>query len=133
METGARALALASCVRFLGVQNQVANFMNAGDVVTLTSDSEGMPAVLLEAGLLGRPVVATRVGGVAECVLDGKTGVLVEPQDELALSGALGGMLQQPEQLQRFGAAATAWVERTFTISHVAQQYFRFYESVLAG
>src|SRR4029079_872302 len=73
---------LASSTRFLGVQHQVANYMNAADIVALTSATEGMPAVLLEAGALGLPVVTTRVGGVAECVLDGKTGILVQPSDE---------------------------------------------------
>jgi glycosyltransferase involved in cell wall biosynthesis len=127
-----RTSSLAHCVRFLGVQNQVANYMNAADLVALTSDSEGMPAVLLEAGLLGLPVVATRVGGVAECVLDGETGVLVEPGDDQSLSDALGSLLQQPERLHRLGTTAKTWIERTFTINRVAKQYSSFYERVLA-
>jgi glycosyltransferase involved in cell wall biosynthesis len=48
LETQARRSSLEHCVRFLGSQDQVANYMNAGDLVALTSDTEGMPAVLLE-------------------------------------------------------------------------------------
>jgi glycosyltransferase involved in cell wall biosynthesis len=133
MEAQVRASPLAQSVRFLGVQNQVANYMSAGDLVALTSESEGMPAVLLEAGLLGLPVVATRVGGVSECVLDGQTGILVQRNDEDGLANALRSLLQRPQQRCRLGAAARAWVERNFTMSRVAHQYAEFYRQVLTG
>jgi glycosyltransferase involved in cell wall biosynthesis len=133
LEAEVQARSLTSYVRFLGVQERVANYMNAGDVVTLTSDTEGMPAVLLEAGLLGRPVVATRVGGVSECVLDGETGILVERNDEEALATALRDLLRQPEQRCRMGQASRGWIERNFTMSRVAQDYAAFYQQVLRG
>jgi glycosyltransferase involved in cell wall biosynthesis len=132
LETQVRALSLAPCVRFVGIRENVADYLSAGDVAALTSDTEGMPAVLLEAGLLGRPVVSTRVGGVSECVVDGRTGLLVEPSDEESLATALCGLLQQPERRRRMGTDARAWVERNFSMGQVAQQYCSFYERVLA-
>ena len=133
LEAGVKGSSLASCVRFLGVQDQVANYMNAGDLVTLTSDTEGMPAVLLEAGLLGLPVLATRVGGVPECVIDGQTGILVDRNDEDALAHALRDLMKQPEWRRRLGEAARVRVDRHFTMSRVAQQYASFYQQVLAS
>ena len=75
LEKQVQELSLAHCVRFIGVQQDVANDMNAAEVVALTSETEGMPGVILEAGLPRRPVVATSVGGVSECIVNGETGV----------------------------------------------------------
>jgi glycosyltransferase involved in cell wall biosynthesis len=133
LETQARDMSLAPWVRFVGVQQDVASYMNAADVVALTSETEGMPGVLLEAGMLRRPVVATRVGGVSECVVNGETGVLVEPDDEQGFSDALSRLLQQPDDLRRLGNAAGLWIERHFTVGRIASQYQAFYESVLSG
>jgi len=132
LESEARAQSLEGCVRFLGVQAQVANYINAGDLVTLTSDNEGMPAVLLEAGLLGRAVVATQVGGVAECVLHEETGILVPRSDEEALATAIQDLLRQPDRRSRLGDSAKAWVEQNFTISLIAQRYASFYQQVMS-
>ena len=133
LEAEVRASSLHSRVRFLGVQAHVADYMLAGDVLALTSDSEGMPATVLEAGLLGLPVVATRVGGLSECVRDGETGVLVERHNEEGLAHALRDLLQQRDRRLRLGQAARAWVERNFLMSHVAQQYAAFYEQLVTA
>jgi glycosyltransferase involved in cell wall biosynthesis len=132
LEAEVRASELASYVRFLGVQEHVADCMSAGDILALTSDTEGMPAVLLEAGLLGLPVVATRVGGVSECVRHGETGILVRCDDREGLANALRDLLEQPDRRSRFGAAARAWIERNFTMTRIAPQYAAFYQRVLA-
>jgi len=133
LEAEARALTLDSRVRFLGVKKNVADYMAAGDVVALTSDTEGMPATVLEAGLLGLPVVATRVGGLSECVLDGETGILVDRNNEDGLANALRDLLLQPERRQQMGRAAHEWVERNFLMSQVARRYSAFYECLRAA
>jgi glycosyltransferase involved in cell wall biosynthesis len=132
LEAQVHALSLESCVRFMGVKEDVASYMNAADVVALTSDTEGMPGVALEAGMLRRPVVATRVGGVSECVLHGQTGLVVEPGDEEGFVQALRSLLEQPERLRRLGDAAGKWTEENFTLARIAQQYEAFYADVLA-
>jgi glycosyltransferase involved in cell wall biosynthesis len=132
LEQQAERLSLTPNVRFLGSRDRVVNFMRAGDVVALTSDSEGMPAVLLEAGLSGLPVVATRVGGVPECVADGVTGILVDPRDEHGLVSALLQLLREPERRRAFGQAARVRLQERFMMTTVARQYCTFYQRVLA-
>jgi len=130
LEADVRGSSLHTRIRFLGVQTHVADYMAAGDVLALTSDTEGMPATVLEAGLLGLPVVATRVGGLSECVQDGETGILIERDDEEGLAHALRDLLQQRDRRLHLGQAARAWVERHFMMSHVANQYAAFYEQL---
>ena len=132
LEAQADALSLGDRIRFVGGQEDVASYMVAADVLALTSETEGMPGVILEAGLLRRTVVATSVGGVGECVLNGKTGVLVEPSDEAAFTEALSVLLQHPEDLKRLGDTASDWIERNFTVARIAAQYLAFYEVVLS-
>lgn len=131
LERHAEELSVTPCVHFLGTQANVATFMKAADLFLLTSDSEGMPAVILEAGLLGLPVVATRVGGLPESVLDGKTGVLVDPQDEEGLFCAVLRLLQNLQDATALGSSATAWVRANFTMDVIAQRYVTFYNTVL--
>lgn len=126
------SLSIAESVSFLGTQNNVANYLNAADLFVLTSDTEGIPGVILEAGLLNLTVVATHVGGVPECVLDGDTGVLVDRQDEQRLAEVVSGLLHDSARRQKLGAKAKSWVEANFTIDKIAGNYVDFYQHVLA-
>jgi len=132
MEQQAQTLGLAQSVRFLGVQTNVADYLQAADLFVLTSDTEGIPAVLQEAGYMGVPVVATKVGGVAECVVDGETGLLVEPQDEVALAEAVRTLLADPQRRAAMGGVAADLMRRTCLIDILAAEYRRFYAMVLA-
>jgi glycosyltransferase involved in cell wall biosynthesis len=76
-------------VRFLGSVADPRAAYAASDVVVLSSRTEGLPAVLIEAGLAGLPVIATDVGYVRDIVIDGETGFLVPPDDAEAMSAAL--------------------------------------------
>jgi glycosyltransferase involved in cell wall biosynthesis len=89
----------------------------AADVVVSCSRTEGMPGVLIEAGLSARPAVATDVGGVGEIVRDGETGLLVRPGDVDALTAAIGRALAERDRL---GAAARARCLAHFEIGPVA-------------
>lgn len=113
-----RAAALApGRVHFLGEVAELAPIMAAVDAVVLPSRTEGMPAVLIEAGLSALPVVATDVGGVAEIVLDGQTGRLVRPGNAPALAEALRYVFTNPERL---GAAARLRCLERFDMKGVA-------------
>lgn len=129
----ADALGIGESVRFLGAQSNVADYLNAADLFVLTSDTEGIPGVILEAGLLGLAVVATRVGGVPECILEGETGVLVDRQDEERLAEAVCGLLQDSARRHRLGEKAKSWVAENFTINKIAGNYVDFYHHVLAS
>ena len=94
-----------------------AEALAAADVVVSCSRTEGMPGVLIEAGLSGRPAVATDVGGVAQIVRDGETGLLVAARRRGGPAAALARAL--PER-DRLGASARAHCLATFEIGPVA-------------
>lgn len=126
-----RSLANRLSVRLLGACDDVATYMAAADLLLLTSDTEGVPGVVLEAGCLGLPAVATRVGGVAECVQDGVTGLLADPEDEDALSAAVAKLIRDPEERRRLGDAAQRRTLERFTIGPIADRYLALYARVL--
>ncbi len=100
----ARAAAVASGrVLFTGSLADPGPAFEAADVVVLTSRTEGLPAVLIEAGLRGLPVVTTDVGFVRDIVVDGQTGVLVGPGDRDGLVAALAEARQRADALGRAG------------------------------
>src|SRR4051812_3036409 len=97
----ADALGVTDRVRFLGYRDDVAAIVAAADVAVLPSSVEGLPLVVLEAMVQGKPVVATAVGGTPELVSDGETGLLVPPRDVDALVRALDGLLDDPGRARR--------------------------------
>jgi glycosyltransferase involved in cell wall biosynthesis len=101
----AARLRLDERLRFLGRISDVREFWRGRDVAVLLSDHEGSPNALIEAALLGRPLVATAVGGVPEMV-DETVGALVDPHDPVAIGGALQRLIEDAELRNRLGAAA---------------------------
>lgn len=76
---------------------------------TDNGDVEGFGIVYVEAGVCGKPVIASRSGGVTDAVLDGQTGVLVEPGNVGALRNALKSLAEDMEMRMRFGAQGKEW------------------------
>jgi glycosyltransferase involved in cell wall biosynthesis len=113
-------------VDFLGPVVDPALTLAAADVLVLPSRTEGIPAVLIEAGLSGLPVVATDVGGVREVVVSGETGLLVAPGDGPALVGALRHALANGHGM---GAAARERCLARFEMAAVAARW----DDLLAG
>jgi glycosyltransferase involved in cell wall biosynthesis len=131
-ERHVRELGLAEAVVFFGSRDDVASYMTAADLLALVSDTEGVPAVLLEAACVGLPVVATNVGGIPECVVDEETGLLVSPGDDAALVHALQRLGGDEGLRRRVGSAARERVLRRHSIGRIAEEYVAFYERVLA-
>jgi sugar transferase (PEP-CTERM/EpsH1 system associated) len=125
------SLGLADRVHFAGYQAQPAPYHQAMNVFALTSQSEGMPLVVLEAWAAGVPVVATRVGGLPDLVDDGRTGVLVDFGDEDALARALCDLLANPDSAGRLGEAGRQQVESRFSLRRMADEYQRHYIELL--
>jgi len=111
-------LGLSDTVELAGAatQERVVRFWQHAAVAALTSESEGMPVSLMEAGACGVPTVATAVGGVPELIEDGATGILVPPGDSAALAAALERLLCDRELASRLGAAARHRVEERFSL-----------------
>jgi glycosyltransferase involved in cell wall biosynthesis len=122
---GAEAAAAASggAVALLGARGDVAELMNAADAICLTSHTEGQPLVVLEAMSLGRPVVATRVGGLTELVSDEETGLLVPDGDLDAFASALRALADDPALQQRLGDAGKERHAALFSADRMADDY----------
>jgi sugar transferase (PEP-CTERM/EpsH1 system associated) len=123
-------LDLGLAVTFAGARTDIAPLLAAFDVFVLASLSEGISLTLLEAASAGLAIVATRVGGNAEVVVDGETGLLVPSADPAALAEALAAVAARPDRAA-LGAAGRARVERRFSVERMAQAYAELYAEVL--
>jgi glycosyltransferase involved in cell wall biosynthesis len=131
LEAQAAERGLAGRVLFLGERSDVDQLLPAFDVFTLSSREEGIPNALLEAMAAARPCVATRVGGNAEVLEDGRTGWLVPPQDPGALATALGEALSRPDEAARRGAAARRAMVEERSIDAMVRRHEGFYLGAL--
>jgi glycosyltransferase involved in cell wall biosynthesis len=101
----ATTLGLDDKVYFTGWLDDLPAVYSDLDLVVCCSKSEGTPASLIEAGAAGRPVVGTRVGGMADIITDGVNGILVPSGDLRALAGAITRLVSDPELASRMGQA----------------------------
>lgn len=120
VEAALRAHRLADVVELAGAatQDEVRAWWQRASIAVLSSDREGFPVSLMEAAACGVPAVATAVGGVAELVDDGVTGLLVPPGDVGALATALRQLAVDPEQRRAMARAARARAEDRFSLRH---------------
>jgi glycosyltransferase involved in cell wall biosynthesis len=124
---------VAERIRFLGSRSDALRFVAAADVVVNPSDFEGLPVAVLEAMALGRPVVATAVGGVPGVVTPGTSGILVEPRDPIALAAAVDTLLDDPEDAGRIGANAIEVVQERYGLQAMVRSVESVYRAVLDG
>jgi glycosyltransferase involved in cell wall biosynthesis len=132
-ETMAAASPVGDRIRFLGVRDDVADLLSIADVLLFASHPdgmEGMPGVLIEAGMSGVPVAGFDVAGVSEVVADGVTGRLVPWGDADGLADAV---LELFERGPSMAEAARARCFERFSIDPIARRYLRLYEEVLSG
>lgn len=101
-------------VKFLGFRRDVADLMNAIDVMALPSHREPFGIVYVEAALLGKPAIACAAGGAPDVVQDGVTGLLVPPRDSNALAGALTRIFEDRAAAAQLGAAGRAYALEHF-------------------
>jgi glycosyltransferase involved in cell wall biosynthesis len=116
-------------LRAVGWRSDVETVYAAADLVLLTSDNEGMPVSLIEAGLAGVPVVATRVGSVAEVVEDGVTGLL-GPCDAGELADRAARLLLDEPLRREMGLRARAWTARRFGPGRLVTDMTEVYASI---
>lgn len=124
----ARELSIESRVHLLGLRDDVDRLLAAADVFVQPSRSEGLPLAILEAMGHGLPVVATRVGGMAEAIVEGETGRLVEPGQPEALADALRVLLEDADRRRRAGEAGRARAVSQFSVEGMALRYEALYD-----
>ena len=95
-------------------------------VVPLPNDMEGFGIILLEAAAAGKPTVATRIGGIPDAVIDGKTGFLAPPLDDETLANRIITLLDNPEKAREMGACGRQRVLDEFRWDPIATRYTRF-------
>lgn len=124
------SLGLTGSVIFMGERHDVPAVLNAMDVFVLSSLDEGLPNTILEAMAVGKPVVATRVGGTVEIVLENRTGLLVPPADPHALAIKI-LEVKGTERIYEFGANARAHTVTNFSIHKMVEAYEAAYRECL--
>lgn len=116
-------LAPAGSVVFAGQRDDVAAFLDAADVLILSSVREGMPHVLLEAMVAGTPIVATEVAGVPEMIGHEREGLLVPPASAGAMTRAVSRLLSDPGLAARLARAASERVRRDFSLDVMIDRF----------
>jgi glycosyltransferase involved in cell wall biosynthesis len=126
----ATRLGIEDRVAFAGHVDEAARYFLALDLFVLPSHTESLGYVLMEAGLAGLPVVATRVGGIPEVIENGTSGALVRPGSSHLLAVALEALLADPVLRARYGSALRARIEESFSVSRMAQKTLALYASL---
>jgi glycosyltransferase involved in cell wall biosynthesis len=122
-------LGLAASVLFMESQSDVAAAFAAMDVVVVSSQYEGCCNVILEAMAMGKPVIATAVGGNPELVVPGHTGLLVPAQDSHAMANAIVRLVKTPHDARAMGRAGRQRIEQQFSLSRMIDEYERLYRT----
>jgi glycosyltransferase involved in cell wall biosynthesis len=129
----ARAAGHAHSVHFLGHRTDMPELMAGCDLVVLPSMAEALPTVLMEAAAAGRPVVATRVGGVPEVVVDSETGLLVPSEDPAALAGAITALLMDRSRARAFGRRARKVARSRFSLERQVERTVGLWQETVLG
>jgi glycosyltransferase involved in cell wall biosynthesis len=116
-------------VTFLGWREDIEVVLAAADLVLLTSDNEGTPLSLIEAGMVGIPVVATNVGSISEIVIDGETGLLTDLSVS-ALADAVEALVADAALRKAMGAAGRARAEQYFSLDRMLKDHSDLYRSL---
>ncbi len=133
LEAMSEQLGLSHCVVFAGTRRDIQRVLPLLDVFVLPSLYEGFGIAILEAMAVGKPVVATSVGGIPEFVVPGETGLLVEPGNAAALADAIACVLHDSDRAKQMGASGRSRVQAGFQISTVVRRHEQVYEACLAN
>ena len=105
LQSLASELGIYENVTFLGIRNDLPDILSACDSVLIPSRNEGLPRVAIEAMAAGKPIIATKVGGTPEAIIDGVTGILVRPNDIDQMGNAISHLIGNVKLQKRLGAA----------------------------
>ena len=105
-------------------------FLRDSDVFLLPSESEGLPYSVIESLASGTPVVASRVGGIPDVVVDGEHGRLIAPCDPEAIAAALRDLAASPDRLRAMSSACTEWAGRELGLERLARQFGTLYREL---
>lgn len=116
-----------------GSVDDVSPFFAAADILVLTSDTEGLPGVVLEAAWFAVPSVASSVGGIRECIQDQLTGRIIGQNDLDGFDKAIEALLDNPTERILMGLRAKELVEKHFSLTMAAGKYIEFFKKILSN
>ena len=119
-------------VKVLGWQSDIEKVLSAADIVILTSDNEGTPLSLIQAGMASLPVVTTRVGSIPEVVIDGKTGIITS-LDAQEISDALQKLAKSSTLRDQMGATAQEFTLANFGVNRLVHDHEELYKRLLTN
>lgn len=129
----AKRLDIDGKISFLGLRSDVSDLILASDVGLLSSHQEGFSNTILETMAAGVPMIVTDVGGNAEAVVDGETGLVVPSRDPQAFAEAMDLIARDPLLRERYGAASRSRIQSLFTLDACAGRYAALYRGLLEG
>ncbi len=118
-------------IQLLGRQGEIPKLLKSSDIFALPSRREGFGLVNLEAMMIPLPIVATKVGGIPEIVIDQETGIIVGPENENALTKALKTLIEKPKLREKYAQAGLMRLQENFTAQKMANQYEKKYKQIL--
>ncbi len=130
-ESMAAELGLSERLEFTGTRRDTEALLGDSSIFILSSRREGFPISILEAMRAGLPVVATRVGGIPEAVIEGETGLLFDPGDEAALRQQLAKLIADPALRKKMGLAGQKSFREHFTLKQMVDQTEKVYLKIL--
>lgn len=128
----AQTLGLTQEVQFTGFCPNIPEFLAAADFFVHVPHHEGLGVAVLEALAAGLPTIASRVGGIPELIEEGKTGILIPPQDAQSLSTSLLQLLEHPSLAHQLGKAGQMFVQKHFDVRSMVQANEALYLELLA-
>lgn len=132
LRRAARALDIANRVTFVGHVQEYSTILDAFDVFVIPSLEQGLGTVMLEAMAIGKPVVATRVGGIADFLVDGEHALLVPKANHVVLADKIQYLLDNPSRARSLATAGQALVRDRFSVERMTDETAQLYQQVLA-
>ena len=133
LESEAQNLRIRESVLFMGRRSDIPSLLAASDLFVLPSHEEGFSNVILEGMAAGLPVVATKVGGNSEAVVDGMTGWLVPRQNPKVMAEKIVDLLKDPHKARSWGEKGKERVKRFFTVEQMVEKHLALYAGAPVG
>ena len=118
-------------VVFTGFQSDAISYINALDILVMASEKEGLPRVILEAMLMGKPVIACDIAGPSELIVDGETGFLVPVGQTKAIANAMLSLTKDSALRDQMGEKAKERVTRNFPVEKYANSVNKIFEELI--
>lgn len=132
LEEYAKRIKVADIVTFTGFVENIYDYLEAMDIFcALSVGTEAFSRVIVEAQLIGKPVIATNIGGIPETFINSKTGFLIPPRDIAALKNTLINLIENEQERKKMGIAGRKWAEEKFNIKNWCVSVKSVYYSLL--